>query len=110
MGSEVPALSRVVLNQVGVLNSAGDGERLSAEVLHALGRHEVVEINAMDVERVTISFANAFVMHVLAVTPDAFRSGAVVIHASDFVRCSFEQSMDRFARGMRLTSQRHVPA
>ncbi len=96
-----------VLHQSGVLNSASRGAELAHAVLEQVALNGTVEIDASEVIRVTPSFANAFVMTVLDRMPDALACGKVRLVASDFVRAAFVASEDRFARGIRLSSQRH---
>lgn len=90
----------------GVLNSATSGCALAAEVLHALAELKEVRVDFAEVLRVTPSFANAFVMRVLATVPDAFSANRCAIeHASVHVAAAIWASQDRFARGIRLSDQ-----
>lgn len=90
----------------GVLNSATSGSALADEVLRALGELNEVRVDVAGALRVTPSFANAFVMRVLAASPDAFRANKCIIeHASPHVAAAFEASRDRYARGIRLSDQ-----
>jgi hypothetical protein len=98
-----------VSEQVGVLNSASKGAELAAWVLEHLRRRESVQIDARQVTRVTPSFANSFVMAVLAEFPNAFASRTCVISANTEIVQAFVASMDRFDRGIRLSSQRIPP-
>jgi hypothetical protein len=75
-------------------------------VLECLRRADSVEIDARLVTRVTPSFANCFVMSVLDEFPEAFSSRRCLIIAETDVHAAFDASMSRFARGIRLSSQR----
>lgn len=96
----------VSIPQSDVLNSATSGYDLALSVLEYLRRDQFVEIDARLVTRVTPSFANCFVMSVLDEFPEAFNSRRCVINAEPDVLPAFEASMSRFARGIRLSSQR----
>jgi len=97
-----------VIVQFGVLNSATLGCELAAQVLEQLSLGASVHIRATDVSRVTPSFANAFVMTVLERFPDAFASHRCTIEADAWVDDAFVASMDRYARGIRLSGQRAI--
>ncbi len=99
-------VSAVSMQQSGVLNSATSGYDLALSVLECLRRDDSVEIDARLVTRVTPSFANSLVMSVLDEFPEAFSSRRCLIVADPHVLASFEASMSRFARGIRLSTQR----
>ncbi|MBM4107885.1 MAG: hypothetical protein FJ255_03600 [Phycisphaerae bacterium] len=91
------------------LNSAAEGLKMALRALEALRADEFVTIDATTAERVTPSFANAFVMTILAEAPDAFKSHRIRLDAGDFVRRAFDASIDRYERGIRLSTQRAAP-
>lgn len=94
-----------LISQSGVLNSASSGLALAADVAARLQRVDTVEIDMRSVVRVTPSFANAFVMTLLAAFSDAFPHRVRPLNAQDFVELAFRQAADRYARGIRLSSQ-----
>ncbi|MBL8764747.1 MAG: hypothetical protein JNM07_10810 [Phycisphaerae bacterium] len=94
-----------LISQSGVLNSASSGLALAAHVTARLQRVDTVEIDMRSVVRVTPSFANAFVMTMLSEFPNAFPQRVRLVHAQELVDLAFRQAADRYARGIRLSSQ-----
>ena len=94
-----------LIAQSDVLNSASRGLALAADVAARLQHVDAVEIDVRAVVRVTPSFANAFVMTVLAEFPDALSRRVRFVNAEAFVELAFRQAADRYARGIRLSSQ-----
>lgn len=88
------------------MNSATAGLALAAQVLDRMAFSDICEIDFSHAERMTPSFANAFVMTVLVQHPRAFADQRIVLyHANKAVSHAVERSIDRFARGVRLSTQ-----
>lgn len=91
------------LKPSGTLNSAGEGVCLAERVL----ADSATSLDLSAVERMTSSFANALVMTLLAHIPESD-----VRRVCSFERCqpnvadALSRSFDRYARGLRLSSQR----
>lgn len=98
-------MSLEVIHLDGVLNSASRGLDLARDVSVRLEKSESIEIDCQGVARVTPSFANAFVMTLAASDPAVFRSRVHIRNASSHVDDAFQSARDRFARGIRLTTQ-----
>lgn len=89
----------------GVLNSATRGCQLAVEVQRLLEAQEKVEIDFLNVERVTPSFANAFVMPLLEREADVFAQSVRLVQLPEFVAVAIEASVSRYQRGVRLSTQ-----
>jgi hypothetical protein len=89
------------------LNSAGEGLVLAHDVVVAVQSGRTVELNASGVERMTPSYANVLVMTLMEqLGTDLFRSKVRLINADEFVIESWDKAADRYARGIRLSTQR----
>jgi hypothetical protein len=66
-----------------------------------------VVIDCARVTRVTPSYANALVMTLLAAYPDAWTARRLTLRdALPYVWAEFEKAVDRYQRGIRLSTQR----
>lgn len=91
----------------GAFRNASDGVALFVRVSDRLRRADTVEINCSGVHRVTPSFANAFVMNLLAEFPvEVLRQRCPITGCAQHVEYAFRKSVDRYQRGIRLSTQR----
>ncbi len=89
------------------LNTVGAGLSLAEQIVSALRNGGVVQVDLTAAERMTPSFANALVMTVLdAVGEEEFRARVSVSHSSELVAEAWTKAVQRYARGIRLTTQR----
>lgn len=89
------------------LNSAATGLELAEQASGTLRAGGVVQIDLQDIERMTASFANALVMTLLdAFGVAEFERRVLPINATPFVLESWSAAVDRYRRGIRLTTQR----
>ena len=92
-------------------NTVPAGLELAQRVVSAIQAGNTVCLDLTKVERLTPSFANALVMTILeAVGPDAFKSKLRLVFGSEFVESSWGQAVQRYERGVRLTTQREGAA
>ena len=97
----------VVQPEGSTLNTVLTGLRLAERVVGALKAGRSVFLDLRGVERLTPSFANAVVMTILdAVGIDEFRSKLRVEIASPLVAEGWSKAIERYERGIRLTTQR----
>ncbi|KAA0215530.1 MAG: DUF4325 domain-containing protein [Leptolyngbya sp. PLA3] len=102
--SETP---QVVKLEGPAQNSAGLGVTTAEKVLALLRQHQTVELDFAGVERITASFANALVMTILElVGEEALRSRLLLSHAAPLVAAEWEKAIERYRRGIRLSTQR----
>lgn len=99
--------SNAMLDQplANALNSATQGAELARAVLERLAAGGLVKIDASQAHRMTPSFANAFAMTVLERVPDAFSARKVHVVAAAQVVAALEAAVDRYERGIRLSTQ-----
>ena len=89
------------------LNTVGAGLLLASQAVTALGRGDPVCIDLSPAERMTPSFANALVMTILeAVGEREFESRVTLRASSDLVREAWSKAVERYKRGIRLSTQR----
>lgn len=89
------------------LNSGAAGLSLAIEALSAVGAEGVVRLDFGAVERMTASFANALVMTLLAeLGEEALISRVALVSASDAVLAEWRRAIERYQRGIRLSTQR----
>lgn len=94
-----------------ILNSATAGLELAAELMPVLARCETVEVNLVHVERMTPSFANAFMMTLLERHPRMFlRQRLLFLHARPHVTAALHTAVQRWEQGIRLSTQPPVMA
>lgn len=89
-----------------VLRSATDGAQLAQEILSALANHEYVFIDFASVEVMTPSFANTLMMRLLAAySVEELQAKCALANRSEHVAASMNRSIERFKKGIRLSSQ-----
>lgn len=88
------------------LNSAPQGRELAERVMQELRSADRVRIDFAGVERMTPSFANAFVMLLM----DDHLEQVVMENRSPNVQAAIARSRSRYLQGIRLSIQRPVPA
>jgi len=89
------------------LNSGATGVSYAAQVLDAAAHEGHVEIDCAAVDRVTPSAANALVMTLLeGMGEDQFIARVSLTHATEHVKREWAKAVDRYQRGIRLSSQR----
>ena len=87
--------------------SLNTGLLLASQAVTALGRGDPVCIDLSPAERMTPSFANALVMTILeAVGEREFESRVTLRASSDLVREAWSKAVERYKRGIRLSTQR----
>jgi hypothetical protein len=92
-------------------NTVSAGLDLARRVVTALTAGHTVQLDLQSVERLTPSFANALVMTILeGVGPDTFSSRLRVRFGSEFVEDGWRKAVERYERGVRLTTQREGAA
>lgn len=88
------------------LNSVGGGLALAQLVVAALKAGEHVQIDLALADRMTPSYANALVMTILeAVGEEGFRLRVVHRATSPMVSEAWAKAVERYKRGIRLTTQ-----
>ena len=94
-----------------ILKSAGDGLELAHEILSDLQLHESVALDFSQTEFITPSFTNALVLTLVhALGTDVFKERVCLSGVSSSVRSSLDRSVQRYERGIRLSSQHAVSA
>ncbi|MFN0011797.1 MAG: hypothetical protein ACKVS8_09165 [Phycisphaerales bacterium] len=89
------------------LVSAGAGLEHAAAVLAALARVGRVQLDATAAERMTPSFANALVMSILdAIGQSDFERRVELVGGPENLRENWNKAVDRYGRGIRLSTQR----
>ena len=89
------------------LNSAAAGLEFAATLAQALGLNETVKIDFEGVERMTPSYANALVFSLLEqFGASGFEQRVQRCNASSTIEDGWQKAVDRYRRGIRLSSQR----
>jgi hypothetical protein len=88
-----------------VLNRASAGLELAKSVLDHLAAHESVELDFSPVDRITPSFANAFVMTILAANDSRLPENLFLLNRNDLVEKEISLSISAYSRGLRLSTQ-----
>lgn len=92
------------------LMTASNAQQLAAAVIGALRDHETVTLDFVSVEIVTPSFANTFIMTLLAEFPlSDLRARCLMVNRSKVVSDAFNRAAMRWMSGVRLSNQM-VPA
>lgn len=90
------------------LNTPEAGRALAVRVLNALDEGAEVHVALHEAERITPSYANTFVFLVAERCGcDAFED-RIHVEADERIVIAIEKSLDRFCRGIRLSSQSPV--
>jgi len=90
-----------------VLRSPNVGESLADEISHALRDSDKVCVDFACVENMSPSFANAFIMTLLADFPlSELRARCEFVNRSESVVDMMNRAIRRFQSGIRLTTQR----
>ncbi len=87
-----------------ILNRASAGLALAHQVLDALAFGEVVTLDFSAVDRMTPSFANAFMMTIKE-APENLSQRIIMLHRNEQVIHALEESSRRFDQGLRLSIQ-----
>lgn len=88
------------------LTTSTNGEQLANAVLLTIRAGEEVEIDFVDVEVMTPSFANAFVMTLLAqLSLDEIRRHCVMANRPQLVVDLLNRAVTRYQKGIRLSVQ-----
>lgn len=89
----------------GSLNTASTGQELAEAVLRALdASSDVLTLDFSEVDRMTPSFANAFVMLLLdRYSVETLRSRVRFLNRKPNVADAMNRSADRYRRGIRLS-------
>jgi hypothetical protein len=88
------------------LNTVSAALLLAQQAIESLRKHEPVRVDLTRAERMTSSFANALVMTILdAVGEQVFQSSVTLDTPSALVRESWDKAVERYRRGIRLTTQ-----
>lgn len=108
----MPDRTQEVISLAGpTLNIVPSALELASRAVRALERGDEVVLDFRAVERLTPSFANALAMTILeAVGQDRFRARVSIRDASELVAESWAKAVGRYARGIRLTTQRQGAA
>lgn len=107
MSHDPEQASEVVRAEGPTLNTVSKGLELAERIVTALKLGRSVTLDFADAERLTPSFANAVVMTILdAVGIEGFRSKLRMETASPLVKESWAKAIERYERGIRLTTQR----
>ena len=89
-----------------VLNRAQAGLDLARQVLDRIRASGSVSLDLTNVDRITPSFANAFVMTILDESGESdLPHSLTLLNPNDQVSREIAISVDRYARGLRLTTQ-----
>jgi hypothetical protein len=89
------------------LNTVPAGLDLAVRIVELLKRERHAVLDFAEVERLTPSFANALVMTILdAVGLDELERKLRVANASPLVSESWFKAIERYQRGIRLSTQR----
>ena len=89
------------------LNTVGAGLALANEIVKTLLRGESVHLDLTAAQRMTPSFANALVMTMLeAVGEAAFHARVRLSTSADPVAEAWSKAIERYKRGIRLSTQR----
>jgi hypothetical protein len=99
--------TRVILRAPGPsLNTVSTGLKLAETALCAIRNGHRVEIDFAEVSRITPSCANALVMTMLGgMSGEAFASSISICNAAVIVAESWNEAVQRYHRGIRLSSQ-----
>lgn len=88
------------------LTSAAKGQELAVAIVACIHGGETVTLDFENVEVMTPSFANSFVMTLLHELPlEAVRSQCVMINRADWIVNTINVAALRYQRGIRLSSQ-----
>jgi hypothetical protein len=80
---------------------------MAAEVLSATRAEEIVHLDFMDVERMTASYSNALVMTLLGeLGAETLGLRVLPVSANHAVLAEWERAVERYRRGIRLSTQR----
>ncbi|MGP1345346.1 MAG: STAS-like domain-containing protein [Phycisphaerales bacterium] len=94
-----------------VLNCATHGANLSLDVANQLRTVAVVSVDFSEVDRMTPSFANSFLMPLLAEFGRDYLRIHLVFHAANpVVSQALRDAANRFDRGIKLSSMRQFIA
>ena len=97
-----------MIKLVGTLSRAIHGLQLAEDVLRALREVETISIDFADVHRMTPSFANAFIMTLLEqLSIDEAKRRVSFLDLHENVAASINQSIHRYRKGIRLSTQRN---
>ena len=89
-----------------VLNHADRGLALARLILDRLNAGQTLTLDFARVERVTPSFANAFIMTLLEAAPvETLREAVKMVNRNDTVAVAINDSVRRYRRGIRLSTQ-----
>lgn len=92
-------------------NSAANGVATAQIVLSHIREGKNVALEFSDVERMTASFANALVMTLLeSMGEDGLDKKIELINAAPIVAGEWQKAVERYQRGVRLSTQRHGAA
>ena len=93
------------------LNSATDGLKYAEDVVAQLRiSDEPIHVSFADIDRVTPSFANAFVMTLMEqLGLDRMKTHVRVVDAAPHIVATLAKSVQRYQSGIRLSTQR-LPA
>lgn len=87
--------------------SAAAGVEHAAAALAALARGGRVQLDATDADRMTPSFANALVMSILdAIGQSDFERRVELVGGPENLRENWDKAVERYGRGIRLSTQR----
>ena len=92
-------------------NTVSAGLDLAERVVSTIRDGYIVLLDLKGVERLTPSFANALVMTIIESVGDvAFRTKLSVVFGSELVEEGWRKAVQRYERGVRLTTQREGAA
>lgn len=98
--------SQPVITLESVLSRAGRGVELANQVNALVSSKRLVRLDFAAVDRVTPSFTNAFVMSVLEhISVEEYQRQVLLLEQSPHVSSTFERSIMRYQKGIRLSSQ-----
>lgn len=107
MESKQPLKVHVIPDTSSTLNTVASGLSIASAVLEAVRTGHKVRVSLMNAERMTPSFANALVMTLMeSLGAEAFHAQVSLETASAAVSDQWNAAIDRYDRGIRLTTQR----
>lgn len=107
MTADQPAQFQEVRDDAKTLNTVAAGLAIAARIIEHVRSGVVVQVSLVAAERMTPSFANALVMTLIeSLGIEAFRARVRLEAKADSVREQWNAAIDRYERGIRLTTQR----
>lgn len=97
------------INFPKILNSAREGLELAQDVLSRLQTDSAVVLDFAATERMTPSYANAFIMTLMAeMSSEQLKERLVLQNLSPAIIARINRSIERYKNGVRLSNQPQV--